>query len=155
MQLDISTDYAIRVLLCLGEEGNRVTGGEISNEMAIPERYLLKVLNKLRNGGLIQSFSGNAGGYELSKSLSRITLWDVLVTMEETMEINPCLQDEENCSRHATATCPVRRFYCSFQLTIEQILRSVSLKSIQNQKSEYAHPSPMNEIYAFAVGDSG
>lgn len=155
MQLNITTDYAIRVLLCLGEEGNRVTGGEISDTMAIPERYLLKVLNKLRSSGLVHSFSGSSGGYELSKSLSQITLWDVLVVMEETMAVNPCLQDEENCSRHATATCPVRKFYCGFQMTIENILRNVSLEEIQNQNLEYTQPSQPDPIYGSAVGCCG
>lgn len=130
MQLNVTTDYGIRVLLCLQQTGNRLTGEQISAVMAIPDRYLLKVLRKLKSAGMILSFSGVAGGYELSRDLSAIALWDVLKATEETMCINGCLQDEENCSRHATATCPVRRFYCSLQDEMEKKLKEVSLADI-------------------------
>lgn len=135
MQLTVTTDYAVRTLLCLNRPGNRLTAEQIAQRMAIPDRYLQKVLKKLKQAGLICSYPGIAGGYELSRELDDIAFWDVLVSMEETMQINPCLQQEENCSRRATQTCPVRKFYCGLQTAMETKLKKVSVGEIQQMKS--------------------
>lgn len=132
MQLTVTTDYAIRTLLCLNEKGNRLTTDEISQTMAIPDRYLLKVLKRLKSAGMVCSYPGNTGGYELCRELSDIPFWDILVTMEETMKINPCLDNEGVCSRKATKSCPVRRFYCALQTEMENRLRAITMEEIKN-----------------------
>lgn len=66
MQLTVTTDYAIRTLLCLNEKGNRLTTDEISQTMAIPDRYLLKVLKRLKSAGMVSSYPGNTGSYHRS-----------------------------------------------------------------------------------------
>ena len=132
MQLTITTDYAIRTLLCLNEKGNRLTTDEISQTMAIPDRYLLKVLKRLKSAGMVCSYPGNTGGYELCRELCDIPFWDILVAMEETMKINPCLQDEDKCSRKATKSCPVRRFYCGLQTELQTRLQAITMEDIKN-----------------------
>lgn len=132
MQLNITTDYAIRIILCLEHMGNRKSAYEIAEEMKIPERYVLKVLKKLKQEGIILSFAGNQGGYELAKENSDISLGDILQIMENTMKINRCLEEDEYCSRGAVLTCPVRRFYCSLQNELVNRVRSISIQDILN-----------------------
>lgn len=132
MQLTVTTDYAIRTLLCLNLKGNRLTTGEISQAMAIPDRYLLKVLKRLKSAGIVCSYPGNTGGYELCHELSDISFWDILVTMEGTMKINPCLDNESACSRQASKSCPVRRFYCGLQTELQTRLQAITMEDIKN-----------------------
>ena len=132
MQLTITTDYAIRTLLCLNTKGNRLTTDQISQSMAIPDRYLLKVLRRLKRAGIVYSYPGNSGGYELRKELCDIPFWDILVTMEETMKINPCLDNEGVCSRQASKSCPVRRFYCGLQTELQTRLQAITMEDIKN-----------------------
>lgn len=132
MQLNITTDYAIRTILCLENRGNRKNAYEISEEMAIPERYLLKVLKKLKQEGIIRSFAGSQGGYELAKDMSDISLADILQITENTVRINRCLEDDEYCSRKAVLTCPVRKFYCGLQTEMMDRARGISLLDILN-----------------------
>lgn len=56
MQLNITTDYAIRTVLYLGSEGKSRTAKEIAEEMCIPQKYLIKILSKLRKGVLSHLF---------------------------------------------------------------------------------------------------
>lgn len=132
MQLTVTTDYAIRTLLCLNRKGNRLTTDEISQTMAIPDRYLGKVLKRLKSAGMVCSYPGNTGGYELRRELSDIPFWNVLLAMEGTMKINPCLQCEDECSRKATKNCPVRRFYCGLQNEMESRLQAITMEDIKN-----------------------
>lgn len=132
MQLSITTDYALRVLLSLGKKHNRKTAYEITEDMVIPDRYILKVLNKLRKKGLIRSFSGNQGGYELEKELSEISLLDVMETMENTININRCLEEDKYCSRDAVSNCPVRKFYYGLQQELIEKIRYISIQDVMD-----------------------
>lgn len=48
MQFNITTDYAIRTVLYLGQCKEIASATEISREMSIPRGYLEKVLSKLK-----------------------------------------------------------------------------------------------------------
>lgn len=131
MQLNVTTDYAVRIILYLGRERTCRTAKEISEEMCIPKKYLVKVLAKLRKGGVITSVSGYAGGYQLNKSLSEIRIGEILDIMERTMKINACLEQEDFCiNQKRTEGCPFLRFYAAMQEELEQKWLSVSLQSI-------------------------
>ena len=99
MQLNITTDYAIRLLLCLEEVGVKKTGPLIAEEMVIPPKYIVKITTKLRTAKLIGSEPGSQGGYYLMKPLENITLMEVLSVMESTVKINRCLEPDAYCSR--------------------------------------------------------
>lgn len=118
--------------MCLNTKGNRLTTDQISQSMAIPDRYLLKVLRRLKRAGIVYSYPGNSGGYELRKELCDISFWDILVTMEGTMKINPCLDNESACSRQASKSCPVRRFYCGLQTELQSRFQAITMEDIKN-----------------------
>lgn len=130
MQLNITTDYAIRTVLYLGSEGRSRTAKEIAEEMCIPQKYLIKILSKLRKGGIITSFSGYAGGYQLKRQFSTILLGEILELTEKTMKSNKCLEDNSSCNRHAAEVCAMHRFYSDFQKDMKKRGLSVPLKDI-------------------------
>ena len=74
MQLNLTTDYAIRFLLCLGDTKGIMTGSLIADQMKIPPKYLLKIARKLRGAGMLGTVTGAKGGYYLLRSLEEITL---------------------------------------------------------------------------------
>lgn len=130
MQLNITTDYAIRTVLYLGSDGKSRTAKEIAEEMCIPQNYLIKILSKLRKGGIITSFSGYAGGYQLKKQFSTILLGEILELTEKTMKINKCLEERGACNRHAAEVCAMHKFYSDFQENMKKRWLSVPLKDI-------------------------
>ncbi len=91
MQFNVTTDYAIRTVLYLGQCKKRASTTEIAKEMGIPRGYLEKVLSKLKKAEYISANLGTKGGYSLNKSLKEITLGDVIRIMENTTKINRCL----------------------------------------------------------------
>lgn len=152
MQLNITTDYAIRTVLYLGIEQETKTAKEISEEMCIPQKYLIKVLMKLKKRGLVRSFSGQGGGYLLTKGLADISLKEILQVMETTILINRCMEDDGFCSRNAAAVCPVRKFYCCMQKELEEKYLSISLENIlelygeQNEKKGLVRENEEKEM---------
>ena len=63
MQLKITTDYAIRMILYLAQnESVIVSATEIAQAMKIPHSYLIQIGAVLKKSGLIQAHSGRLGG---------------------------------------------------------------------------------------------
>ena len=63
----------------------------ISAEMAIPERFLPRIMRGLADGGLIDARTGRTGGYRLARPAAEITLLDVLAVAEPGDEILRCV----------------------------------------------------------------
>lgn len=87
MNLNKTTDYAIRVVLCLGKK-RVLKSKEISEETSIPERYLARVLTKLKDADIVESTRGQNGGYALKKEWYEIELIDIIKTTEVSININ-------------------------------------------------------------------
>ena len=112
MYITQETDYAIRIVYCLAKSGARRDARSISEEMCVSLRFALKILGKLAQGGLVSSFKGNRGGYELARSAKDISLKDVIDVVEGPWRLTRCADDGAACNRSAQATCAFRREMC-------------------------------------------
>jgi Rrf2 family protein len=74
-----STEYAITALKFLAQQpaGSLSGAGKIAAGTRIPLPYLWKLLKSLSDEGLVRSFKGVRGGYELARSAKDITIRDV------------------------------------------------------------------------------
>lgn len=104
-------DYAIRILMMLSELGDeeRADANRIATEKEIPQRFTVKILRKLVQGGLVQSFQGAKGGYRTGRAPEEITLKDVVWLIDGPIEINKCMNDSYHCANRENHGCPV---YC-------------------------------------------
>ena len=116
MQLNITTDYAIRIILALANrDGEVVSSKDISMTMKIPQKYVLKITRSLVAAELIERRSGVYGGFLLAKKPEEISLLEIVKVMEPTMYVNRCLEEDNYCSRDAVDNCSIRKFYTNFQ----------------------------------------
>lgn len=130
MQLNLSTDYAIRIVLYLATMNRIVPSLELSTQMGIPQSFVFKINKKLKFAGIIKAHSGSQGGVSLALPADSITLYHIINVMESTTKINRCLEDDEYCSRFATSYCPVRKFYCKLQNDIEVSLENITIANL-------------------------
>lgn len=135
MQLNITTDYAIRIILSLAtKEGEVVSSKEISMSMKIPQKYVLKITRSLVAANLIERRSGVYGGFLLVRKPKDINLLEIVDVMEPTIRINRCLEDDAYCSRFAIDNCPVRKFYVGFQAVLKEHFKKVTIQSLLDDK---------------------
>ena len=134
MQLNLTTDYAIRALLHLAEQRRVVTSQELADFAKVSPNYIFKVMKMLRDAGYVEQLRGVKGGYMLVKEPDTITLLDVIQLMEPTTFLNRCLEPDHFCSRDGVGVCPVHDIYSAFQKKVEAFLRSFTIQSILNQK---------------------
>ena len=120
MQLNVTTDYAIRTVLYLAVKDELATANEIATAMGIPPSYVLKITRKLVAAGIIKRIVGAKGGFLLAKKQTEISLYEIINGLEA----------DKYCSRFATENCPVRAFYCELQGLIEKKLQAMTVASL-------------------------
>lgn len=63
MQLNVTTDYAIRIVLYLAIKKEITTSKEIGAAMGIPKNYVLKITHKLVEAGIIERLVGGRAAF--------------------------------------------------------------------------------------------
>jgi Rrf2 family protein len=98
MKITSQEEYGLRCLLQLAgaQDGQSLTIPEIAAAEGLSHPYVAKLLAVLRQGALIESVRGRAGGYRLARPPSAITLGAVLRVLGE-----PLFDDPGYCQRHA------------------------------------------------------
>lgn len=109
VQFNQATDYAFRVILHLAASppGEIVNGQTIAQREQIPLGFLQKIMRALAGGGLVRSYRGAEGGFQLAKDSGDISLLDVVTIMEGQVNIHRCLDEKESCNKRCGNMCPV------------------------------------------------
>ena len=87
MHITRETDYAVRIVYCLANSDGRRDANSISKEMGVTLRFSLKILHKLTQSGIVKSYKGSKGGYELARPASEINLKQIIEATEGTYKI--------------------------------------------------------------------
>jgi Rrf2 family protein len=98
MKISSQEEYGLRCLLRLAgaDDGQSLTIPEVAAGEGLSAPYVAKLLAVLRQGGLIESVRGRAGGYRLARPAADITLGSVMKVLGE-----PLFEDPSYCQRHA------------------------------------------------------
>ena len=90
MRITQEADYAVRIVDCLAKQGGRLDARSVSELTGVTLRFTLKILRKLREGGIVRSFIGVTGGYELAKRPAQINLRQVIEAVDGPIAISRC-----------------------------------------------------------------
>ncbi len=131
MRFTVEYDNALRLIYSLAKRGEdvRVDAKVLAADEQVPIRFALKILRKLRQHGLINSFRGNQGGYSLAKPASEITMKDVYEAIDGEMCMIKCIGNPSECNLKRAAICPVHYYVCDLQHEISSKLDKVSIQS--------------------------
>lgn len=135
MILSKATGYGIRALIYLASQPeDRLCGlEEIASHEQIPPVFLRKVLGQLRRHRLLRSAKGIHGGYGLARSASRITIWDVVQSLESDPELDLCVLASGYCTpQHA---CPLHGDWDRLRRELVLSWQSKTLSEVTAAKS--------------------
>ena len=100
MQILKRTQYGLRAMVYLaaafGKENNIRSLKEISQKENISFDYLEKIISQLEKKGLVGAKKGAKGGYFLKRSPQKISVGEVISTLESTMSPVKCLAKEKS-----------------------------------------------------------
>ena len=130
MQLNITTDYALRALIYLSGQERTCNSQSIGEYVSVSGEYIRKILRMLKAAGMVISDQGAFGGYKLAKPLSEITLLDVLQVTEDTVRITRRAEK----ARGNDENDPLLRLYNDTQAWVDRTLSSITLQDIVDGK---------------------
>lgn len=99
--------HAIMALVELASlpPGVHAGASAIAGAIAAPGNYLGKLLQNLRDQGLVASQKGHGGGYRLARAPESISLYDVVEPLEHVSRWNGCFLGRSVCSD--ADPCPI------------------------------------------------
>lgn len=106
---------------------------DIAKRQNISEKYLEHIITSLKIAGLVKSIRGAHGGYILAKDPVQIRLSQIIKALEGSIAPVECVDDPDLCSR--AKTCVTRDVWIKIKKSMDEILKSISLKElVERQK---------------------
>mgnify|MGYP003371780041 FL=1 len=129
MHITLESDYAIRIVNCLCKSGVRMDARKISESTGVTLRFALKILRKLVASGIVKSFKGMQGGYELAKKPNEITLKEVIETVEGSYVLSRCLNPGFECTNdHSDGPCRFHAVFAEISRDVAKRLDAVTFE---------------------------
>jgi len=130
--------YGIKALYELARNygGLPVTIREISEHHGMPVPFLVQVLHRLRQAGIVESRRGINGGYLLSRSPEAITLGDAVRALEGPIALCDCLQQVAPGQLDRITGCVASSIYRRLGQEVEKAFDSVTLQELAAQAPE-------------------
>lgn len=137
MRLSTKSTYGLRAILNIALESNRdaTSISDISKKEGISIAYLEQLLNRLRREGLVRSVRGPKGGYVLSKKPDKITVRDVVRTLEGDIAPVYCITAQRDLKNICTRarSCVTKGVWEKLDKAISDCLGSITLKDLCNE----------------------
>ena len=127
MRITQEADNAVQIMDCLVKHGTRLDARSISDSTGVTLRFTLKILRKLVKSGIVKSFIGVTGGYELAKKPEEINLRQVIEAVDGPIAISRCLSGNVPCDLKVTeCSCYYHLIFANVSKSIQEQLENVS-----------------------------
>lgn len=95
MRLLASTDFALRVLMRLAQDGARHRSTEVlAREIGVPRNHVQKIVQELVSAGLVKTLRGAHGGVMLAQPPGEIRLGAVVRRFEQGQALVECFRTD-------------------------------------------------------------
>jgi len=142
------TQYGLKAVLNLASRYGTgpVLIATISEEEAIPVKFLELILLNLKGQGLLSSKKGKGGGYELTRPPSTITLGSLIRMMEGPLAPLPCASETafrpcEECPD--VEACGVRIIMRQVRDAMAAVLDKTTVADLLRQMDEVKRKPPV------------
>jgi len=139
MRLTAYTDYALRILMHLGINRDRlVTIQDIADLHGISKNHLMKVAHQLGLSGVVETVRGRNGGLKLNREPADINIGEVVRKTETDFFMAECF-DRENNRCVYTPSCILKDVLRSATAAYLDVLDGVTLEDLIRKKSGRAN----------------
>lgn len=102
MILSRACEYAMQAVLYLARQqrDSYISIKEIAEKNDISFHFLVKILQKLTQQGILNSYKGPRGGVSLAKPAREITPWDIVAAIDGVDFCQKCVVGFPECDEH-------------------------------------------------------
>jgi Rrf2 family cysteine metabolism transcriptional repressor len=130
LKLSTKVRYGTRAMLDLANNygSGPVLLKDISRRQEISLKYLDRIFSSLKASGLVKTFRGAKGGFVLDNHPAKITLENIVESLEGPLNLVECLGNKDFC--HRINSCVTRDIWCELSKAMEIVLRTTSLQDL-------------------------
>lgn len=136
MKISTKGRYGLRVMTDIAVNGNGgcVSLKDIAEREHLSEKYLEQIVNQLSKAGLVSSFRGAKGGYQLTRPAEKITVEDILKATEGSLAPVACAEDNGRCVNYGD--CVTSFIWTEIYKATIGVVSSISLKDLAERSSQ-------------------
>ena len=135
MRITLESDYALRILTAMAGYKGVTDAKTISDDTSVTPRFTLKILHKLVQGDLVQSYKGVNGGDKLKVGPDDITLKTVIELIDGPIAIARCLDSDEGCSLNCDkSSCDYHHIFDIISIELASKLNKITISDVINKK---------------------
>lgn len=130
------TDYAIIIMSFLALAPEKIaSAAEIASQIHLSVPTVSKLLKIVCEAGLVTSFRGTGGGYQLSRPVQAITLADIVSAIEGNVAMTECCMSENLCV--LDSLCALKENWKMINKMILKTLASLTLADMMRPLTEH------------------
>jgi Rrf2 family nitric oxide-sensitive transcriptional repressor len=132
LMISKTAEYALRAVAAMAtSSAGSLSADHLAKHTRVPRRYLSRVLQDLCASGMVSSRPGPGGGYELNVPAKKISILDIVNTVEPIARIRRCplglKTHTKLCPLHAELDRAYEATESAFaKVTIQDLLDSTS-----------------------------
>lgn len=138
MRISTRGRYGLRALvdIALNNPTKITTLRSIAENQKLSESYLEQVFTNLRKAGLVIAIRGAQGGYKLGRPADRITVAEILKTLEGPLAPVHCVGSDaiQQCDRENS--CITRPFWEDLNQVINDFLENTTLQDLVDRANQ-------------------
>ena len=133
MRLTTKGRFAVTAMIdvAMHSTGAPVTLAGVSDRQKISLSYLEQLFGKLRRRALVDSVRGPGGGYRLAQDMTQISVADIILAVDETLDSTQC-GGRENCRDENK--CITHNLWANLNQHIFSYLGAVTLKQLVDEQ---------------------
>lgn len=138
IRLSTKGRYGTRLMLNLALNYNdgheAIILKNVSDAENISIRYLEQIIIPLKIHKLVKSIRGAGGGYILARHPSQIKLSDILDSLEGTMSLVECVEDQDYCDR--IDACATHEIWKEASSMLQDYFESLTLQDLVDHENK-------------------
>lgn len=144
MRVTQEADYAIRMCMILDSLGEKTGAAQLADLACITPKIALKVLRKLNEGGMVRSYKGVQGGYELVKSGDELRIIEIIELIDGPIRISKCLDCEHECSKNpCKMDC---KMHIAFDAVNQKLIENLGLITVRMLHDKNVSAADISDI---------
>jgi len=126
--------YAIRAIIYLAMHSDvesKIGVKKIAEELEVPQPFLAQLLRQLTTNKLVSSTKGPGGGFFLDAKSKKISLWDIVSSIDGTEKFDSCFMGLSQCNDKDP--CPVHFIVSPFRKKILGVFKDKTISEVADE----------------------
>jgi len=114
-----------------------VKAEDLTNSIGVDRPFLLQIMNRLVRQGIVRSKRGRQGGFQMAVSPSRLTLGQIVCSVEGSNLTTRCLFTSQACD--GTLSCSLAPAWHPIREMLLQWLNTETIQNVAERDTEQIH----------------